>query len=187
MVSKEEVEELMLKYFPKCPLCGASEGYEVSGVFKNYVQCRACGAKWWSNDFVKCKELKQLKLWEPAYDGTGAALKFKTFSVKFWQDKEAIEKAIADAEAKTKAIDSNKLIFRSEMSDEEIQDSIRKSMVEIASWDWGSTLYGQLGPLISDTSFAEATIIRLLRAIFEQNKILIMQNELIRRALTQNK
>lgn len=181
MVSKEQVEELMLKSFPKCPLCGANKGYEVSGISKNFVQCRSCGAKWASRDFIKCKELKELIFWEPSYDGKGASLKFKSFSVKFWQDKEAVEKAIGAM----KTVDSSKLIFHPEMSAQELQNSIESCMAEIASWDWGSTLYGKLGPLISDTSFAEATMIRLLRAIFEQNKILIMQNELIHRTLTQ--
>lgn len=62
MVSKEDVEALMLKYFPKCPLCSADKGYEVSGFLKQYVQCRSCGAKWESPDFVKCEELEKLVL-----------------------------------------------------------------------------------------------------------------------------
>ncbi len=33
IVNKEEVEQLMLRYFPSCPLCGANAGYEVSGAF----------------------------------------------------------------------------------------------------------------------------------------------------------
>jgi ribosomal protein S27AE len=32
--------------FPKCPVCGQSSGYVVSGVFRNYVQCQYCQAKW---------------------------------------------------------------------------------------------------------------------------------------------
>jgi len=32
--------------FPKCPVCGQSSGYVVSGIFRNYVQCQYCLAKW---------------------------------------------------------------------------------------------------------------------------------------------
>jgi len=188
MVTKEEVEQLMLQYFPSCPLCRANEGYEISGAFKNYVQCRSCGAKWESPDFVKCEELKELQLWEASYDGKGDSLKRKKYSVKFWQDSKAIEKTMKAIE-KTKEVKDMEskveLIFRPEMTDRQLQDSIVKSLEEITRWDYGSTLYGKLGSLLSGTSFSEAATIRLLRAIFEQNKILIMQNELIYRGLTQ--
>jgi ribosomal protein S27AE len=94
LVTREEVESLMVKYFPKCPLCNADKGYEISGFLKNYVQCRSCGAKWESPDFVKCRELKELTLWEPSYDGKWSSLKLKTYSVKFWQDHDAIENTV---------------------------------------------------------------------------------------------
>jgi len=32
--------------FPRCPVCAQSSGYVVSGVFRNYVQCQYCRAKW---------------------------------------------------------------------------------------------------------------------------------------------
>jgi ribosomal protein S27AE len=32
--------------FPRCPVCGQSRGYVVSGVFRNFAQCRYCRAKW---------------------------------------------------------------------------------------------------------------------------------------------
>lgn len=168
----------MLQYFPSCPLCEAKKGYEISGWNKNYVQCRSCGAKWTSTDFIKCEELKELKLWEPSYDGKGIPLKMKKRSVKFWQDSNAIEKLLEAKITESKA----KFIFHPEMTDEQLRASIIKTLEEITRWDYGSTLYGKLGSLISNTSFGEATMIRLLKAIFEQNKIIILQNELIRRA-----
>lgn len=183
MVSKEEVEALMLESFPKCPLCDADKGYEVSGWAKNYVQCRSCGAKWLSNDFIGCEELKELELWEPSYDRKGASLERKKYSIEFWQDSEAIETT-----SKMKVMESRaELIFHTEMTDIELETAIEKSLKEITRWDYGSTLYGKLGPLIDNMSFGDATIIRLLRAIFEQNKILIIQNELIRRAYARTK
>lgn len=183
MVSKEEVAGFMRAYFPKCPLCGADKGYEVSGLAKNYVQCRSCGAKWQSTDFIECKELKEMQLWEPPYDGKGTSLKRKKYSIEFWQDSEAIETT-----SKMKVMESRaELIFHTEMTDIELETAIEKSLKEITRWDYGSTLYGKLGPLIDNMSFGDATIIRLLRAIFEQNKILIIQNELIRRAYARTK
>lgn len=169
----------MLQCFPSCPLCGAKKGYEVSGWTKNYVQCRSCGAKWSSTDFIQGVKLTKLRLWEPSYDGKGSPLKRKEYSVKFWQDSSNLEKTL-----KVKVMKSDvELIFRPEMTNEQLQLLIGKSLEEITRWDYGSTLYGKLGSLISNTSFGEATIIRLLRSLFEQNKILILQNELIHRAL----
>jgi hypothetical protein len=197
MVTKEEVEHLMLKYFPTCPLCGANKGYEVSGLAKTYAQCRSCGAKWMSADFAKCKEIKEMYLSEPTYDGKGASLRMpKKYPVKFWQDSNAIENAIKAEESALSRKSANKieieeresktkLIFHPEMTDQQLKTLIKESLDEIPKWDYGSTIYGKgLGSLISNTSFAEATTIRLLRAILEQNKILIIQNELLRRALS---
>jgi len=93
MDTKEEVEQLMLRYFPSCPLCGANTGYKVSGWAKNYVQCRSCGAKWTSNDFIGGK-LEVLQLWEPSHDGRGASLQRKKYLVTFWQDSAAIRRLI---------------------------------------------------------------------------------------------
>lgn len=191
MVSKEKVEAFMLEHFPKCPICNADKGYEVSGFAKNYVQCKACGAKWQSTDFVRCEELKELELWEPSFEGKGAPLRLKKYPVSFWQNSKAIERAIIAQEAKKQkmiekvetTVKSPKIIFDFEMTNEELQALIEKSLQEITNWDYGSTLYGKLGSLISNTSFAESATIRLLRAIFEQNKILMIQNELLRRAL----
>lgn len=86
MVSKRQVEEFMSSYFPNCPICGSEEGYKVSGVFKDYVKCIACGAKWQSPDFVQCKELKHLMLWEACENGRGLTLLHKTLPVTFWRD-----------------------------------------------------------------------------------------------------
>jgi transposase-like protein len=85
MVKKEDVEQLMLQHFPSCPLCKAKNGYEVSGIFKNYVRCKSCKAQWMSNDFVTCKELNVLKLWKTPRDGRGKSFKQKEHPVTFWQ------------------------------------------------------------------------------------------------------
>jgi len=183
VVTKEDVEQLMLKHLPLCPLCGSKKGYEVSGIAKTYIQCMSCGAKWWSSDFGRCKELKELELTEPSYDGKGAPLKRKKHSVKFWQDSEAIKKAleIKLTESKTK------LIFQPQMTNQQLQKLIVKSLEEISNWDYGATIAGKgLSFLIDGTSIAEASMVRLLRGIFEQNKIIILQNELIRRKLSKH-
>jgi len=53
----------MTRYFPKCPVCGSSDGWNVSGTFKDFVQCKSCEAKWASTNFIICKEPKELQLW----------------------------------------------------------------------------------------------------------------------------
>lgn len=86
MVSKEQVEELMIRYFPKCPLGGSDAGWAVLGIFKTYIQCKACRAKWQSSDFIACKELKKMMLWELPLDGKGADLSRKEYPISFWHD-----------------------------------------------------------------------------------------------------
>ena len=194
MVSIEEVEALMLKYFPKCPLCGANNGYAISGIAKTFAQCRSCGAKWMSSDFPKCKEIKEMYLSEPTNDGRGISLRMpKKYPIAFWQDSVSVENALKMEETKKKEAEHEKVspsevIFHPTMTNEQLEALIEKSLEEVTHWDYGSTIYGKgIGSLISNTSFAEATMIRLLRAIFEQNKITIIQNELLRRALLEMK
>ena len=86
MVKKEDVEQLMLQHLPSCPLCKAKNGYEVSGLFKKYVQCNSCKAQWMSNDFVTCKELNVLKLRKTSRSGQGKPFKNKDHPVIFWQE-----------------------------------------------------------------------------------------------------
>jgi len=193
MVSEEEIEKLMLKYLPQCPLCGSNKGYVVSGIAKTYVQCRSCGAKWMSSDFPNCKEIKEMYLSEPAYDGRGNSLRMrKKYPMAFWQDLVSVQNALKMEETKKKESEdkkviSSELIFQPEMTNQQLDALIKKSLEEITRWDYGSTFFGKFGPLLSDSSFTEAATIRLLRAIFEQNKITMIQNELLRRALLEVK
>jgi hypothetical protein len=86
MVGKEEVEQLMLQHLPACPLCKAQTGYEVSGIFRNYVRCRSCQAQWVSDDFVKGENLIMLKLWKSPRDGRGKRFRKQDHLVSFWQE-----------------------------------------------------------------------------------------------------
>jgi hypothetical protein len=192
MVTVEEVEAFVQNCFPQCPLCGSTKGYEVSGFAKTYAQCRSCGAKWMSSDFPKCEEITHIYLSEPAHDGKGTPLKTpKKYPITFWQDAASVQNALKMEETKKneeKKAASSDLIFQSEMTDQQLDDLIKKSLEEITRWDYGSTLQGKgLGSLIGNTSVADATMIRELRAIFEQNKIIIIQNELLRRAILSHK
>jgi hypothetical protein len=54
--------DLMQKSFPKCPICGQEGNYESTGVYSNFVKCRACKAKWKIR--TKDKALKTLMLHE---------------------------------------------------------------------------------------------------------------------------
>ena len=123
-----------------------------------------------------------LRLKEPSTNGKGGALLYKDFNVKFWQDPEIISTTEKGLKQSNSADYAANLIFQPEMSNQELETLMVKSLKEITIWDYGSTINGVLGPLLGSSSYADATMIRLLRAIFEENKILILQNELLRRA-----
>jgi hypothetical protein len=92
---RNRIVGLMSEYFPTCPICGSSAGYDVRGWLSSsqYVQCKTCGAQWTSNDFVGYKDLKKLKLWEPPEDSkvygkfmSQSVLKPRvSYPVKLWQ------------------------------------------------------------------------------------------------------
>lgn len=86
MVKKEDVEQLMLQQLPQCPLCKAKNGYKVSGLFKNYVQCNSCKAQWLSTDFVTCKELNVLTLFKLSRNGHGKQFRNKECPITLWKN-----------------------------------------------------------------------------------------------------
>ena len=92
MVTKKEVEQLMLRYFPSCPICGSTTGYKVSGMFKNNVRCRSCKAGWMSNDFIGGLAIQNLQLMWPDKEGRSKFLFKKTRPVSFWQSIEIVTK-----------------------------------------------------------------------------------------------
>jgi len=55
--------------FPKCPVCGQSSGYLVSGIMRNYVQCQFYRAKW--RLFLVEGQLSGLLLHELPKNGSG--------------------------------------------------------------------------------------------------------------------
>ena len=85
MVNKGQVIELMSKYLRMCPICKSDYGYEVSGDFKYYVQCKKCRAKWTSKDFKGGKEIKTLRLWEADTEGKSEFLLKDVKPIGFWQ------------------------------------------------------------------------------------------------------
>jgi hypothetical protein len=193
MVNKEDIEALMLKYFPKCPLCSADKGYEVSGLAKNYVQCKSCGAKWESTDFIKCKELQKMQLWVPPSDGKLTSLKLKKLPIQFWQTPAAIESAIKTEEAekqvkeverekKTAKLDSSKGPLISEtMTDEEIRQKLYEEIAYLSTHQFGGLGMG-LATFLVGMPLDQLTLYGF-KALVEQNRIIIMQNELLQRIL----
>lgn len=80
--------------FPRCPVCGQSSGYVVSGVFRNFVQCRYCRAKWRLSS-SSSRQLTGLLLHELPKNGQGLwrvqglgaplfTLMGREYSVDFW-------------------------------------------------------------------------------------------------------
>ncbi len=57
--------------FPKCPICGSTDGYELSGIIGKYAKCHKCMAKW--QMFEKNKQILELKLHELPKDGRGVS------------------------------------------------------------------------------------------------------------------
>jgi hypothetical protein len=84
---KELKQELMAKDFPKCPICKSTEGYDISGVVKNYVQCKSCKAKWRSTVNRSGRDFKiaTLSLVEADKDGKTVSLIENKFPIDFWR------------------------------------------------------------------------------------------------------
>ena len=182
MFSKEDVEKLMLKYFPFCPLCKSEKGYDVSGFHKDFVQCKSCGAQWKSSDFIECLVLRNLILWQPAHDGTGASLAKRKVerSIDFWKDPEKVKKELEESKEKPIAPRTLAIGGLFEMEDEEVQ-SIMKVFLRMS--DVGS--YPSLADLVHTLGNPEqARVIGLLQTIVCQNCVLIGQNELLHRLLS---
>ena len=83
MVSKQEVVDLITKFFPKCPLCKAEANYEISGIAKNYFKCLSCGTKW-ATVRKGLDSLKEMRLWETPKDGRGSHVLRKKYPIDFW-------------------------------------------------------------------------------------------------------
>lgn len=188
LVSKDEVEKFMLSHFPLCPLCGEKAGYEVSGLSKNYVQCKSCGAKWMSSDFGKCKELRNMILWEPTHDDRGISLHDKWRSVNFWKDAKQVEKALEE-EVKKDTVQEppqkppqKTAKTLSEMSDEELHSIIDVNLNVAEVWSSSSPTLEVVRVALSDP--ADRAMMSLLRALVHQNKVIIGQNELLYRLLS---
>ena len=191
MVSKDEVEKFMLSYFPSCPLCGAEEGYEVSGLLKNYVQCKSCGAKWVSSDFGKCKELRNLTLLKPAYDNKGVALHDHRRSVDFWKDAKKVEKALKEVvkeepkQEPPKQPTQTPAKVLSEMKDERLLSFIDAniSAAEVCS----SSAESQELMRVILSNPADRAMMWSLQALIYQNKAIIGQNERLYRLLSKKR
>ena len=60
----------MQEEFPKCPICGSTNGYKLSGIIGKYAQCLTCMTKW--QLFVKDKRILELTLHEFPKDGSSS-------------------------------------------------------------------------------------------------------------------
>jgi len=90
MASNEQIEALMLRYFPNCPLCGADKGYYIPFA-KNSVECKECHARWISNDFEGCEDLIKLRLKNPSKGGKGNTFLNVEKPIDFWENGRQIE------------------------------------------------------------------------------------------------
>lgn len=83
--------------------------------------------------------------------------------------KEAIEKG------------ETKILFSTEMADEDLRKEIYQDMLNLASHEAG-TGWGRLASIFSGNN-TDFMLAQLLKALVDQNKIIIRQNELLLRAL----
>ncbi len=74
-----------------------------------------------------------------------------------------------------------KMLFSPEMADEDLSKAIYEDMLNLASHEAG-TGWARLSAILSGSQ-ADLLLAQLLKALVDQNKILIRQNELILRAL----
>lgn len=77
------------------------------------------------------------------------------------------------------------ITFHPDMTNEQLEALLRKSLEDIPKSD--PTLSDAFAIVMKGLSAGESLSIRLLRVIRDQNKILIIQNELLRRALIETK
>ncbi len=96
MVSEREFLENAAKAFQVCPICGATEGFQVKGRFLKYTECTNCNSNWtavtvldewrWEHEFRGDGE-HWLKLISP-WGEVGKYIKDKAFPVEFWTNKD---------------------------------------------------------------------------------------------------
>jgi len=94
-MSEEHVRKLMVKNFPRCPVC-SSEGHYTVSPSKTVVQCNSCKTKFFSEDFKDAsRQLEHLSLFAPPTELTDElgiasllSLKNQRFSVNFWKNME---------------------------------------------------------------------------------------------------
>lgn len=55
--------------FPRCPICGSTSGYELSGIVGKYAGCHACMSKWRIG--IENKRISTLILYELPKNGSG--------------------------------------------------------------------------------------------------------------------
>ncbi|MDI6847808.1 MAG: hypothetical protein QMD23_06755 [Candidatus Bathyarchaeia archaeon] len=85
----------MQEEIPKCPICGSTNGYKLSGIIGKYAQCLTCMTKW--RLFIKNRKILELTLHELPKDGSGVYTLISTkmplftvigkcLSIDFWKN-----------------------------------------------------------------------------------------------------
>jgi hypothetical protein len=98
---------------------------------------------------------------------------------------EHYDKSHDNKDPEEKAVLPSKILISDSMSDQEIKDMILQDMLNLSMHETG-TAWMRLGTLLS-LNPTEQMLGAGLKAIIDQNKIMIRQNELIIRALSKSK
>lgn len=107
--------------FPKCPICGSTDGYELSGILGRYAKCYVCNAKW--QLFVKNKQISELMLHELPKNGSGVytitSTKEPLFTVfgtrlpiEFWRDLKLDKKINWEFMSEIASFDASKAVIK---------------------------------------------------------------------------
>jgi HEAT repeat protein len=133
VASKREIMALMVKYFPKCPICGAEDQYQSERVLllTNFVRCRSCLALWSPMSFEVGKEMKmgQMQLTEPDKEGRASSLTRKVEPVAFWQSLD-LESVRAEQEEEKRAKEAEQEGDRRAKQIEKLVDKL------VPRWKW---------------------------------------------------
>ena len=150
--------ELMQEKFPKCPICGSTNGYKFSGIIGKYAQCLKCKTKW--QFFVKEKRISELKLHGLPKDGSAVytitstkAPLFTTIGERiptaFWKNLELDKEVNWEFLSKNVSSDVSKAVFREkgekllyqwEGTRRVLTDSVTGGKVHAENWETGILL-----------------------------------------------
>jgi len=140
--TRKEVADFMYSNFPKCPICKSDADYNVSGLLKDYIQCKRCKTKW----LIGKRTMKEMLVWElpePYVMKKFPQLR-QMHSIDFWKevDMEKFEKQMemketseARARARARVLDHirSNIGFEFPITESDFSPQHRKKITDLVS------------------------------------------------------